>query len=117
MLQQYALPLSKLGMANSLLLPIAGLGSQSTGTTTTTQQTDPFTQLLSAAALGGSIYAKSDRNHKEIHGAGILPTGEYVFNYHGSDEIYHGRMAQDIEKDRPDAVMDTPLLGKFVTAE
>src|SRR5712691_2435338 len=51
--QQYGLPLSKLGQAESLLLPIAQLGSQSssTGTSNSTQQLPWYTSALAAQNL------------------------------------------------------------------
>jgi hypothetical protein len=60
--QKYGLPLSKLGQAENLLLPIARLGSQSnsTGTTNTTQQLPWYStplaiqQLLMGSSRAGS---------------------------------------------------------------
>jgi len=55
--QKYGLPLSKLSGAESLLLPIAGLGSQSqaSGTSTSTLQTPWYTPLISAAMAAAKL--------------------------------------------------------------
>jgi hypothetical protein len=66
-------------------------------------------------ALGGgsgmaSLYKASDISLKE----NIIPLGQengynvYEFNYIGEPERYRGVMAQEVQKTRPDAVVETP---------
>jgi hypothetical protein len=58
--QKYGLPLSKLGQAENLLLPIARLGSQSQGTSNSTTATQtPWYNTLISAALATAKLAKS----------------------------------------------------------
>jgi hypothetical protein len=109
--QKYALPLSKLSQTEGLLLPIAQLGSQTqgTGTSTTTQQLDPISQMLSAAALGAAVYKMSDRRLKrDIERVGMLNDGTpvYRFRYVDSPKVHIGLMADEIEQFAPDAVIE-----------
>jgi hypothetical protein len=58
--QKYGLPLSKLGQAENLLLPIASLGSQSQGSSNSTSTTQaPWYNPLISAALAAAKLAKS----------------------------------------------------------
>jgi Chaperone of endosialidase len=113
--QRYGLPLSKLSQAESLLLPIAQLGSQSqgTGSSTTVQEANPINQLLSAAAIAASIYKNSDRRLKrDITQIGALNDGTpvYRFRYIDSPKVHIGLMADEVEQFAPQAVIE---LGGF----
>jgi hypothetical protein len=67
--QQYGLPLSKLGQAESLLLPIAGLGKQSSGTSTSTgTKTDPW--YTQAAGVESALFGQ--KNGGALGGASAL---------------------------------------------
>jgi len=68
---------------------------------------DRFGQILGGVtAVGGAIAAKSDVRLKEnIKYAGVKNGFNlYEFNYLGSDNRYRGVMAQEVMKQRPDAV-------------
>lgn len=125
----YAQPWQNLGMLSQQLLPISALGSQSTGTGTTTQQTSPISNIIggltgSLGLLGGtgafgssgwlkpaaqSVLSWSDERLKE----NIAPVGElydgqpiYSYNYKGDEKPQIGLMAQDVEKTAPEAVVE-----------
>ena len=136
-----ALPWQNLGMLGNTVIPIAGLGAQSSGTKTEVQsQSSPWytTALgLGAGGLGAlgqsgafgqagwltgtqgltsslpsmaSLFALSDERTKEdIRPIGMLfdDTPVYSFRYRGDDSgrTHVGLMAQDVEQDRPDAVI------------
>jgi Chaperone of endosialidase len=127
---QQALPYSGVTNLESLLLPIAGLGAQSSGsgTGTTTQETSPISNILGGilggtALLGGNGLGllgsggsltgllKSDRpTKKDIRRVGILNDDQpvYKFRYKGdpSNTMHIGLLAQDVEKHMPDAVVE-----------
>ena len=68
---------------------------------------DRFGQILGAAtSLGGGAIAASDVRVKDnIKYAGVKNGFNlYEFNYLGSDNRYRGVMAQEVMKQRPDAV-------------
>lgn len=124
------LPLGNLGQLSSLLLPIAGLGSQSSGTMTGTmsQTMSPLQQALGwqkfatgfgpsvQGAMGGiqgigqmgtALAAFSDRRLKEdIERVGQLDNGlpVYRFRYRDGGPVIIGLMADDVEKVAPEAV-------------
>lgn len=98
------IPMQNLGLLTQIGVPIAGLGSQSQGTSTTKQ---PWSQTFGQIAGGlGSLW-KSDRRAKEdIEQVGELFDGTpvYRFRYIGSPAFQIGLMAQDVEKYAPEAV-------------
>lgn len=115
---QQALPLSGVGNMESLLLPIAGLGSQSQGTSTgtTTQETSPTSNiiggLLGAAGVASKLGLLSDVRAKEdIKQVGILNDGQniYRYKYKGDpSKVTHiGLLAQETERFNPDAVTES----------
>ena len=70
---------------------------------------DRFGQILGAAtSLGGAALAGSDVRMKDnIKYAGVKNGFNlYEFNYLGSDNRYKGVMAQEVMKERPDAIED-----------
>lgn len=98
------IPMQNLGLLTQIGVPIAGLGTQSQGTSTTKQ---PWSQTFGQIAGGlGSLW-KSDRRAKEdIEQVGELFDGTpvYRFRYIGSPAFQIGLMAQDVEKYAPEAV-------------
>lgn len=124
----YAQPWQNMGMLSQQLLPIAALGSQSTGTGTTTQQTSPVSNIIGGVTgglglLGGtgglgtngwlnpnsSNWMFSDERVKEnIAPVGMLYDGQpvYSYNYKGGETPQIGLMAQDVEKTTPEAVVE-----------
>jgi hypothetical protein len=104
---QAQLPWANLGAAEGLVEPIAKLGGQSTGNMTgTTSQQQPWQNTaIGAGLLGASMF--SDANLKED----IQPVGElydgtnvYSYKYKGDETPRIGLIAQEIERDRPEAV-------------
>jgi hypothetical protein len=124
--QRRGIPVQALGVLSQIGVPIAGLGSQTNGTTTNTQQLSGAQQfgqiaggisnLLGAAPgvnSGGSgllsLLKFSDRSLKEdIEQVGTLFDGTpvYGFRYKGAPAYHIGLMAQDVEKSTPDAVIE-----------
>lgn len=115
------LPYNQLGMYES---EITGAGNPG-GTTSTTQPyfSNPVANISSAASGLGSLGMLafsmfSDRDLKEdIHRIGESDSGFplYRFRYKGEGpmSMHIGVMAQDVEKERPHAVIHTPI-GRMV---
>lgn len=112
-----ALPLGGIGSLESLLLPLAGLGSESSGNSTgsTTQETSPTSNiiggLLGAAGVASKLGLLSDIRAKEdVKKVGILNDGQniYRFKYKGDpNKVTHiGLLAQEAERLNPDAVTE-----------
>lgn len=136
------LPFQNLGWLSSLAYPLAGMGSQSTMNGTTTQPINPASFGLGAGLGGlgllGSFFQTpgnggqsaasgiasmlpmifSDARIKEdIAPVGILfdNTPVYSYRYKGDTRPHIGVMAQDVEKVRPDAVVEVgPARVKMV---
>jgi len=115
------IPAQNLGMLANIGVPIAGLGSQSQGTSTGTSTMSPWQQLMQGASLFGSsgsggtsavqgmLALLSDRRAKEdIEQVGTLYDGTpvYRFRYIGQPAMQIGLMAQDVEKTTPEAVSE-----------
>lgn len=119
---QQNLPYSGVTSLESLLLPIAGLGAQSTGTSTgqTVQQTSPVSTILGGLLGAGSLLGgsqgllsalKSDiRAKKNIERVGILNDDQPVYRYQykgdPTNTTHIGLLAQQVEQTNPDAVID-----------
>jgi hypothetical protein len=123
------LPYQNLQLPASMLGGIASLGGQgtNTGTSTTSQPVNPWTTgaglglgILGLSGgngntVGGNMFSSlglSDRRLKEdIEPIGLLFNGLSVYKYRfrGSPKTEVGVMAQDVEKVRPDAVVDVGL--------
>ena len=122
-------PLGNMGAQESLLAPLAALGGQSSGTGTSTSQTQtPLWQQLAglgiagagmfgSAGMGGTspiqgmqnMWNSSDRRLKDdIEKVGALFDGTpvYRFRYISGGPMQIGLMAQDIEQFEPDAVRE-----------
>lgn len=116
-------------MLANIGVPIAGLGTQTSGTTTGTQQMSGAQQFATIAggignllgtstsgangAKGGSgllgLLNWSDRQLKEdIAQVGVLFDGTpvYGYRYKGAPAYHIGLMAQDVEKTSPHAVIE-----------
>ncbi|TFV71665.1 tail fiber domain-containing protein [Bradyrhizobium frederickii] len=124
--QRRGIPVQALGLLAQIGIPIAGLGSQSNGTTTQTNQMSGVQQFMGITGglsqlFGGSgggaaggigtaanmIKFISDRNAKEdIEEVGALHDGTpvYRYRYKGQPGFQIGLMAQDVEQYAPEAV-------------
>jgi hypothetical protein len=112
-----SLPASTLGLLAQIGIPLAQLGTNSNGTSTTNTNPSFFSLLGSGPSSGGSggsgllglLGLISDRRMKEdIEQVGALFDGTpvYRFRYIGHPVFHIGLMAQDIEDDRPEAVIE-----------
>ncbi len=112
------IPVQALGLLAQIGIPIAGLGGQSSGTSTGTQQMSGAQQFATIAGGIGSMMPKvpitiSDRRAKEdIEQVGTLFDGTPVYRYRyiGQPAFQIGLMAQDVEKYAPEAV---GMIGQF----
>lgn len=118
--QRRGIPVEALGLLAQIGIPIAGLGGQSSGTSTGTQKMSGAQQFATIAGGLGSLFgggggstagnmAKiiSDRRAKEdIDQVGTLFDGTPVYRYRyiGQPAFQIGVMAQDIEAVNPAAV-------------
>jgi len=114
----YGLPYSNLSQLLQPSLALAGLGSSSTGSGTSTQTSNP--SILDSLNTGfgvagkgisgiGALMALSDRRAKtHIAKVGKLLDGQdvYSFRYRGSPRTEIGLMAQDVEERDPGAVVE-----------
>jgi Chaperone of endosialidase len=107
-----SIPVQNLALLAQIGVPIAGLGSQTTGQTNGTQTESGAQQFGQIAGGLGSLltaYAKSDRRLKEdIEPVGTLFDGTPVYGYRyiGAPAYHIGLMAQDVEKTNPGAVVE-----------
>lgn len=107
----YNLPYSNMQLPTTLMGGLAGLGGTSSGygQSTTTQPVNPFTTALGA---GLGLWALSDERLKEgIEPIGILHNGTNIYRYRfkGSPKTEIGVLAQEVERTRPEAVVDIGL--------
>jgi len=113
------LPLNNLGLLENLTIPIAGLGSQSSGTANGTSNTTSTPSLLQDIVGVGSLFSGgansaasgffSDRRlKKDIQQIGKLYDGTpvYRFRYVNEPTMRVGLMADDVEKYEPNAVVE-----------
>ncbi|WP_316176151.1 tail fiber domain-containing protein [Bradyrhizobium sp. SZCCHNRI1073] len=114
------IPVQSLGLLANIGVPIAALGSKSSGTSTTEKQASPLEQFTQLAGGLGSLFGGgggttagnifkliSDRRAKEdITQVGTLFDGTPVYRYRyiGQPAFQIGLMAQDVEKYAPEAV-------------
>lgn len=129
----YGLPYQNLGMLQGLALPVAGMGTSSTGSSmgstsgttggnfsstgtqtgkqTNTKNTDPWANIIGGVVGGVGLASKmgmfSDENLKENkYQVGMLYDGSPVwsYNYIGDETPRIGLMAQEVEQSTPEAV-------------
>lgn len=106
-----ALPWSNLGQLLNPLVSIAGLGGQTSGTSTVSQKTDPLSNIIggTTAALGlGKLLFSDERLKDDIEEVGMLHDGQPVYRYRmkGSPAFQIGLLAQDVAEETPEAVYD-----------
>lgn len=121
--QRRGIPVQALGLLAQIGIPIAGLGSQSSGSGTQTNQMSGAQQFATIAGGLGSLFGGgggstagnifkmiSDRRLKtDIHHIGEASNGLplYVFRYINDPSTQHvGVMAQDVLGVNPDAVSE-----------
>jgi hypothetical protein len=113
--QRRGIPVQALSLLAQIGVPIAGLGQQSDGTTTGSQQMSGADQFSKIAGGIGSLLTgygnltKSDRRLKEdIQQVGTLFDGTpvYGYRYKGAPAYHIGLMAQDVENTAPHAVIE-----------
>lgn len=109
--QRRGIPVQALSLLAQIGVPIAGLGTQSTGTTTGTQQMSGAQQFSTIAGGIGNLlkFVPSDRSLKEdivVVGALFDGTPVYRYRYKGAPASHIGLLAQDVEKRVPSAVIE-----------
>lgn len=113
--QRRGIPIQALGLLANIGVPIAGLGTQTSGTATGTQQMSGAEQFGKIAGGIGNLLTgfggliKSDMRLKEdIAPVGMLFDGTpvYGYRYKGAPAYHIGLMAQDVEKTTPHAVIE-----------
>jgi hypothetical protein len=109
--QRRGIPVQALSLLAQIGVPIAGLGSQSSGTTQGTQQLSGADQFNKITSGIGSVfkYTPSDTRLKEdISPVGTLFDGTpvYGYRYKGAPAYHIGLLAQDVEKTSPHAVIE-----------
>ena len=109
--QAQQIPAQNLALLAQIGVPIAGLGSQSSGATQNTQQMSGAQQFSDLAGGIGNLlkYWPSDMRLKEdIAPVGALFDGTpvYGYRYKGAPAYHIGLMAQDVEKITPHAVVE-----------
>ena len=103
------LPMQDLGLLASLLLPVAGLGGQQQGTGTSNTESSGSSATLgglgSAIAGIGSLFS-DERVKEDITEVGETKDGQKVYRYrYKGDPTWHmGLIAQEVEKNHPEAV-------------
>ena len=117
---QYGVPYSNLSQLLTPSVSLAGLGNTSSGSAQGTQTSSPslmdsitsgFGMAGKGASALGSLFALSDeraKTDKEKVGKLFDGTDVYSFKYLGDRKTHVGLMAQDIERDRPEAVAELP---------
>lgn len=101
------MPFEDLSLYASLLLPIAGLGGQSQGTSNSTTKGSSSSIGLNLGTIAGAIGSLSDERAKEdIEAVGETNDGQtiYRYRYKGEDEWQLGLIAQEVAKVHPEAV-------------
>ncbi len=108
--QRRGIPVQALGLLAQIGTPIAGLGTQSNGTSASTQDMSGAQQFSTIASGIGNLakFWPSDMRLKED----IAPVGQlfdgtpvYRYRYKGAPAYHIGLMAQDVEERAPDAVI------------
>jgi hypothetical protein len=108
------IPAQNLGLLAQIGVPVAGLGSQMSGTTQGAQQMSGAQQFGAIASAIGNLLKgitsiPSDMRLKEdISMVGSLfdGTAVYGYRYKGAPAYHIGLMAQDVERTMPGAVIE-----------
>lgn len=101
-----------LGLLEGLTIPIAGLGSQSQGTGTSstqgTQTQSPWSMAMQGIGAFGSLMKSDRRTKQDIEKVGALYDGTpiYRFRYIGDPRVTIGLMADEVETFAPQAVIE-----------
>lgn len=121
---QQSIPAQNLGLLASIGIPLAGLNTTTSGTGTSNTNASPsalqdITGILGAlgSLTGGKTATPSDRRFKtDIAEIGMLFDGTPVYRYRYIGEVGFqiGVMAQDIESETPNAVVENDAGFKFV---
>jgi hypothetical protein len=106
-----SIPAQNLALLAQIGIPIAGLGSQTTGQSSGTQTESGAQQFGQIAGGLGSLakFLPSDmRLKQDIEPVGMLFDGTPVYGYRyiGAPAYHIGLMAQDVEKTTPGAVIE-----------
>jgi hypothetical protein len=106
-----SIPAQNLALLAQIGVPIAGLGSQTTGQTQGTQTASGAQQFAQIAGGLGSLFkfTPSDmRLKQDIEPVGMLFDGTpvYGYRYKGAPAYHIGLLAQDVEKTNPNAVIE-----------
>jgi hypothetical protein len=106
-----SIPAQNLQLLAQIGVPIAGLGTQSSGSTQGTQDMSGAQQFGTIASGLGSLFkfTPSDARLKDdIEQVGTLFDGTpvYGYRYKGAHAYHIGLMAQDVEKTAPHAVIE-----------
>jgi hypothetical protein len=98
-------PLAALGYEQGVVQPIAGLGSSGTSSGTSVQGSNPLTTGLGLGLAGLSLFS-DERVKENIREVGKTHDGQkiYSYNYKGNPTPTLGLLAQDVEKEHPEAV-------------
>lgn len=106
--QRRGIPVQALGLLANIGVPIAGLGKQSSDTTTGSQQMSGVDQFSKLAGSIGSLIKSDMRLKEDIAQVGTLFDGTpvYGYRYKGAPAYHIGLMAQDVEKTTPHAVIE-----------
>jgi hypothetical protein len=109
--QRRGIPVQALSLLAQIGTPIAGLGSQSNGTSNTTQDMSGIDEFAKLAGGIGSLFkfTPSDMRLKEdVRCVGALFDGTpvYRYRYKGAPAFHLGLMAQDVERRTPGAVIE-----------
>jgi hypothetical protein len=131
--QRLGIPLQNLSAIANLGIPIAGLGSQSNGTSNTTNQMSGVQQFLGitqglgnlfggggsgggGAAAGNAKFFSDRRLKLDIERIGELPNGLglYSFRYPWAEAPCLGVMAQEVQEVMPEAVS---IIGDYLAVD
>lgn len=77
--------------------------------TTTTKSSDPMGTLVGLAGAGATAYASDERIKDVKRKVGETPQGLgiYDYEYKGSDDLQRGLLAQEVEREQPQAMGPT----------
>src|SRR6185295_18267794 len=94
-----------------LLTPALGLGAlgtQSSGTSTSTPANDPLMNILGGVMSGAGLMFSDEKLKENIEKVGMLDDGQnvYTYNYKGDSTPQLGLIAQEVLEHVPEAVHD-----------